>query len=109
MFTSLGALQGHRQLYTDSCLHWRESTNRTTFASLSNLLSQEPKHYLTWPSLAVLSVAEYRQEQDVVRHFFHLSIEIEIRTQIRMPARVKPRPYDPPKNGEYWASSGSGR
>src|SRR3990167_1592651 len=97
MLTSLDVHQDLRLSYTDFCLHWRESTNRSTFASLSNLLSQEPKHYLTWPSLAVLSVAEYRQEQDVVRHFFHLSIEIEIRTQIRMPARVKPRPYDPPK------------
>src|SRR3989338_21049 len=95
MLTSLVVLRDRRPLSTDSCLHWRESTNSTTFTSLSNLLSQEPKHYLTWTSLAVLSAAEHRQEQGVVRHFFHLSITIGIRTQIRMPARVKTRPYAP--------------
>src|SRR3990167_1220077 len=100
MLTSLDVHQDLRLSYTVFCLHWRESTNRTTFASLSNLLSQEPKHYLTWPSLAVLSVAEHRQEQDVVPHFFHLSIEIEKKTQKRMPARVKAGPSaPPPKNG----------
>src|SRR3989304_9879067 len=56
MFTSQVVLHGLRLSYTVFCLHWRESTNRATFTSLSNLLSQEPKHYLMWPSIAVLSV-----------------------------------------------------
>src|SRR3989304_9618032 len=56
MFTSQVVLHGLRLSYTVFCLHWRESTNRATFASLSNLLSQEPKHYLMRPSIAVLSV-----------------------------------------------------
>src|SRR3972149_740720 len=56
MFIFRAVHQDHKLSYTGSCLHWRESTNRTTFSSLFNLLSQEPKHYLTWPSIVVLSV-----------------------------------------------------